>query len=69
MVIGETSRAANWQLYGYNRNTNPKLSTVENLIHFSDVLTQSNTTHKSVPMLLSNASALHYDCIYQEKAL
>lgn len=69
MVIGETSRAANWQLYGYNRNTNPKLSTVENLIHFSDVLTQSNTTHKSVPMLLSNASALHYDCIYQEKSI
>ena len=29
MVIGETSRAANWSLYGYNRETNPKLSQIE----------------------------------------
>lgn len=26
MVIGETSRAANWSIYGYNRNTNPELT-------------------------------------------
>ena len=26
LVIGEASRAANWQLYGYNRPTNPRLS-------------------------------------------
>ena len=26
LVIGETSRADNWQLFGYNRPTNPRLS-------------------------------------------
>ena len=26
MVVGETSRALNWQLYGYERETNPLLS-------------------------------------------
>lgn len=69
LVIGETSRACNWQLYGYPRQTNPKLASRQDILCFRDVLTQSNTTHKSVPMLLSSASALHYDRIYREKSL
>ncbi|MCH5328905.1 MAG: sulfatase-like hydrolase/transferase [Coprobacter sp.] len=69
LVIGETSRACNWQLYGYPRQTNPHLSSRTDILCFRDVLTQSNTTHKSVPLLLSSASALHYDRIYREKSL
>ena len=34
----------NWQLYGYDRETNPELSQVDDLVVFRDVLTQSNTT-------------------------
>jgi glucan phosphoethanolaminetransferase (alkaline phosphatase superfamily) len=52
-VIGETSRADNWSLLGYNRDTNPQLSKRHGLIAFSKVLSEINTTHKSVPMLLS----------------
>lgn len=54
-VIGETSRAANWQLCGYNRPTNPYLSAVSdsNLVCFDFVLSESNTTHKAVPLMLS----------------
>lgn len=52
LVVGETSRALNWSLYGYDRETNPKLSEVSGLTAFTNVLTQSNTTHKSVPMLM-----------------
>ena len=36
---------------------------------FSDAITQSNTTHKSVPMLLSAASAEDYGRIYREKGI
>ena len=57
LVIGETSRADNWQLYGCDRPTNPKLSLRDGLVVFSKPLSESNTTHKSVPMLLSPLSA------------
>lgn len=69
MVIGETARACNWGIYGYVRNTTPNLTDTKGLIAFSDVLTQSNTTHKSVPMLLSAANADNYESIYRQKAL
>ena len=69
LIIGETSRADNWSLYGYNRPTNPLLSNDTSVIHFNDALTQSNTTHKSVSILLSAASAENYNCIYSQKSL
>ena len=69
-VVGETSRAGNFQLYGYDRETTPLLSQEsERLFVFKDVLTQSNTTHKSVPMLLSAVSAEDYNNIYQQKGI
>ena len=69
MVIGETSRAFNWQLYGYQRETNPQLKKVKGLTVFNHVLTESNTTHKSVPMLLSAVSASNFDSIYNQKSI
>ena len=69
MVIGETSRALNWQIYGYPRATNPLLSRTEGLVHFTDVLTQSNATYKSVPIIMSAASAEGYDLIFRQKSL
>ena len=64
LVIGETSRAYSWSLYGYPRPTTPQLDSLQRtggLIAFSDVLTQSNTTYKSVPILLSPADAASSD--------
>lgn len=69
MVIGETARAMNFSLYGYQRDTNPRLSTTTGLVTFSDVTTQSNTTHKSVPMLLSQASATDFERLFHEKGI
>lgn len=69
LVVGETSRACNWGLYGYERLTTPRLQKQKNLVHFTDVLTQANATHKSVPMLLSLASAENYDRIYKERSV
>ena len=69
MVVGETSRALNWSLYDYDRDTNPELSKIEGVTSFYHVLTESNTTHKSVPMLLSPVSAQNFDSIYYRKSI
>ena len=72
MVIGETARSNNFSLYGYHRDTNPMLTTLvsdSSLIVFRDVRTESNTTHKSVPMLLTSASASDYPALYREKGI
>lgn len=69
VVVGEASRAENWQLYGYSRPTNPKLSKEQGLILYEDAITQSNTTHKSVPLILSAASAENYDVIYSHRSI
>lgn len=69
LVIGETSRADNWQLLGYDRETNPRLSAIERLVAFPRAMTQSNTTHKSVPMLLSDLTAADFDSIAYRKSV
>ena len=69
MVVGETARAHNFSLYGYPRNTNPLLSKTPGIIAFPDATTQSNTTHKSVPMLLSAASAEDFERLFHEKGI
>ena len=61
LVLGETSRAHSWSLFGYPRPTTPHLERLpkEELVAFRDVMTQSNTTYKSIPIILSPADAEH----------
>ncbi len=69
-IIGETSRAENWQLTGYSRPTTPLLSSRKDLLVGKNALSESNTTHKSVPMLLSPVSATDFDRnIYKAKSI
>lgn len=68
-VIGETSRADNWQILGYGRLTTPALMGREGLVAFPEALSESNTTHKSVPLLLSPLTASDFgDSIYVTKS-
>lgn len=70
LVIGETSRAANWQLCGYDRATNPRLNSIDGVLSAPHAISESNTTHKSVPMLLSTVDATTFDEeIYKSKSL
>lgn len=69
LVVGEASRAENWSLWGYGRETNPKLKDESNLVLYKDAITQSNTTHKSVPLILSAADACHYERLYTQKSI
>ncbi len=69
LVIGETTRADNWELSGYERPTNPRLSITDGLVYFPRAITQSNTTHKSVPMMLSSLTASDFNDINRRKGL
>ena len=70
LVVGETSRASNWELMGYDRPTNTPLMGREGLVAYPRTLSESNTTHKSVPMLLSHLTANTFgDSIYSVKGI
>lgn len=70
IVIGETARSINFGINGYSRNTTPHLLNTEGVISFTKAYSQSNTTHKSVPMLLSGVSAENFnDIIYQRSII
>lgn len=68
-VIGETSRALDWQLSGYSRPTNPRLSAEPNVVFFPRALSESNTTHKSVPMIMSCVSSERFDDVNRSKSI
>ena len=69
LVIGETGRADNWSLYGYERETTPYMENDSNVVYYRDAITQSNTTHKSVSIILSAAAAEDYSVIYNQKSI
>ena len=70
LVVGETSRADNWHLLGYDRPTTPMLEKRPGLIHFPRAISESNTTHKSVPLALSCVSADNFgDSIYNVRSI
>lgn len=73
LVIGETAKADNMSLYGYGRNTTPELCALRDsaqLLMFTDAITMSNTTHKSVPMLLSATACQNsFDSLYHQQGL
>lgn len=69
IVVGETSRSLNWQLAGYERPTNPKLSEASGVTFFPYSITESNTTHKSVPMMLSYLSAENFNELPKTKSM
>ena len=69
LLIGETARSGNFGIYGYERNTTPMLEAEDGLVVFSDVMSQSNTTHKSVPMIMSAVSAEDFNDIYYQKSV
>ena len=69
VMLGETTRADNWQLLGYNRATTPELVANKSVVGYPKTLTQSNTTHKIVPMMLSHIDANHFaDSILKVKS-
>jgi lipid A ethanolaminephosphotransferase len=54
LVIGETARAANFQLGGYARETNPELSRIAGVTYFRNTASCGTSTAISVPCLFSH---------------
>ncbi len=70
LIIGETSRRANWQLNGYARQTNPLVSAQANVVNFTDMLSISAATRSSIPMLLTRKPANQvYQYDFAEKSI
>jgi lipid A ethanolaminephosphotransferase len=53
LVVGETARAHNFALNGYDRQTNPQLSKLTDLINFPDVASCGTATAQSLPCMFS----------------
>lgn len=61
MVVGETARSQNFQLNGYPRATNPRLSRSDGVISFNDVSSCGTATAISVPCMFSQMTRQQYD--------
>ena len=60
IVVGETARAANWGLNGYQRQTTPELAQLD-VINFPQTTSCGTNTETSVPCLFSAYGRRHYD--------
>lgn len=56
LVIGETLRRRQMGVYGYERDTTPRLGALDSLFVFSDVTTTSSVTQPSVKMMMTEAT-------------
>ena len=61
LVVGETARAQNFSLYGYEQNTNPLLSQNKEIIVFKDVSSCGTATAVSLPCMFSHLPRKEFD--------
>ncbi len=60
LVVGETSRAADFSLGGYERETNPLLKQ-DHVIYYPNTASCGTATAVSVPCMFSGMTRAHYD--------
>ncbi|VVO27436.1 phosphoethanolamine transferase [Pseudomonas fluorescens] len=61
LVVGESARAENFGILGYDRDTTPKLNKEVGLIAFTDVHSCGTETAVSVPCMFSNMGRKDYN--------
>ncbi|MGN8276544.1 phosphoethanolamine transferase [Pseudomonas sp. SMN5] len=61
LVVGESARAENFGILGYDRDTTPTLEKEAGLIAFTDVHSCGTETAVSVPCMFSNMGRKNYD--------
>ncbi len=70
LVIGESSRRANWQLFGYRRPTNPGLSQLTNLVPLPRFITSWPESIAAIPMILTRRKpAMAWDAPWHEASI
>lgn len=63
LVLGETTRAQNWGLNGYARDTTPELG-ARDIVNFTDVTSCGTSTAVSVPCMLVQVGRADYSFAY-----
>ncbi|PKT89706.1 phosphoethanolamine transferase, partial [Neisseria meningitidis] len=62
LVVGETTRAANWGLNGYSRQTTPLLAARgDEIVNFPQVRSCGTSTAHSLPCMFSTCDRTDYD--------
>ncbi|MGI9419487.1 MAG: phosphoethanolamine transferase [Geminicoccaceae bacterium] len=69
VVIGESARPDRFATNGYHRETTHHLRELDNLISFTNVVTEWPLTQASVPIMLSRATARDMDRALKEKSI
>ena len=67
LVVGESARAENFGVLGYDRDTTPKLNKEAGLIAFTDVHSCGTETAVSVPCMFSNKGRQNNDASPETK--
>lgn len=69
LVIGETGRSDRWQINGYHRPTNPRLSKQEGVISFTDAISGWAWTRMSVPVIISRKPSRTFASFFPERSV
>jgi len=69
LVIGEAARSGNFSLNGYERETNPLLKNIPNLVSFKDSLSCDRVTQYSVPCLMGIANKENFKFPIKETSM
>lgn len=69
LIIGESSRAVEWKINGYPRNTSPQLLNRKNLISFPNTTAGAYITEYAVPLLITQATPADFERQDKEKSI
>lgn len=70
LVIGESSRRADWQLFGHDRATNPELSRLPNLVPLRRFIASWPESIAAIPMILTRRKpAMAWDAPWHEASI
>ena len=69
LVIGESARPDHWSIYGYPRETTPRLARNPNVIAFRNAIAQVAVTRVSVPLILTRGTLEHPGRTARERSI
>lgn len=69
LIIGESMSKYHMELYGYDRETTPQLSSLDNLLVFNDVISPASQTRESIIRMLSLAEKKNEKPFYNQGSI
>ena len=69
LVIGESSSRNHWQIFGYNRATNPELIQVRNIVPISDMDSSWPESIAAIPMIVTRKPAAYISPVWREASI